>query len=69
MQCILLFNILEKGWTCELHFLLLASRSNRSNNRRDLSNNFFGGSLFGGGGHRDLGFPSDFGFGNSFGDR
>lgn len=45
-----------------------ASRSNRSNNRRDLSNNFFGGSLFGGGGHRDLGFPSDFGFGNSFGD-
>lgn len=42
-----------------------ATRSNRSNNRRDLSNDFLGGSLFSTGG-MGFGFGSDFGFGNSF---
>ena len=46
-----------------------ASRLNRSNsnsNNRDLSNGFFGSSIFGGG--HPAGFSSDFGFGGSFSD-
>ena len=59
------------------HFFLsfsAASRSNRSrsssnSNNRDLSNGFFGSSIFGGGHPANFGFSSDLGFGGSFGDR